>query len=232
MRKPWSAYYKLEDLVERSGFDKRTIAYYVQESLLPRVGRRGPRTRYSEDFLDRLMFIRRVREMQDDGRLRAVTLSEIREVLERLLPEEIRALSREGVSAERIRALFEEPDLDTSEMAVPAEVIAEEFEISAPMAMRHWEDSRYVVRSARQRRAIHSRPPAQADDLRGLLREVDRRAREGTKRSRARTGERVTRVPISDEIYLSVRNIDESDERLVETLAEALREAGGLDGEE
>ena len=34
-----------EELERETGFDRRTIAYYVQEGLIPRVGRRGPRTR-------------------------------------------------------------------------------------------------------------------------------------------------------------------------------------------
>ena len=38
--------YTLRQLVELSGFDKRTIAYYIQEKLLIGAGRRGPRTRY------------------------------------------------------------------------------------------------------------------------------------------------------------------------------------------
>ena len=41
--------YTARELEEETGFDRRTIAYYVQEGLLPRVGRRGPRTRYPED---------------------------------------------------------------------------------------------------------------------------------------------------------------------------------------
>ena len=56
--------YTLSELETESGFDKRTIAYYISEGLLPKVGRRGPRTRYSQEFLERLMFIRRVRDLQ------------------------------------------------------------------------------------------------------------------------------------------------------------------------
>ena len=113
--------YTLSWIANATGFDRRTIAYYVQEGLLPKVGRRGRSTRYPREFLDRLLFIRRVRDLQDAGRLRAVTLGEIRDVLEGLAPEAIRALAEAGVDEERLRVLFDEPDLDTAGMAVPAE---------------------------------------------------------------------------------------------------------------
>ncbi len=91
--------YTLRELETRSGFDKRTIAYYIQESLLPKVGRRGRSTRYPEEFLDRLMFIRGIRDLQDAGRLRAVTLSEIRDRIFSQSKEQTRLASRPDVSA-------------------------------------------------------------------------------------------------------------------------------------
>jgi DNA-binding transcriptional MerR regulator len=116
--------YTLSELESESGFDKRTIAYYVQEDLLPRIGRRGRSTRYPQEFLDRLLFIRRVRDLQDEGGLRAVTLGEIRSVVAALSPGEVRALARKNVSADRLRALFEHPDEETTAHAVPAEEAA------------------------------------------------------------------------------------------------------------
>ena len=38
--------FSLEELTERSGTPGRTIAYYVQQGLLPKVGRRGRSTRW------------------------------------------------------------------------------------------------------------------------------------------------------------------------------------------
>jgi hypothetical protein len=87
----------LNELESRSGLDKRTISYYIQEMLLPKVGRRGRRTRCPEEFLDRLMFIRRVRGLQDAGQLRAVTLSETMPAPQaRGSPCEARVLPRYG----------------------------------------------------------------------------------------------------------------------------------------
>lgn len=234
MRMGQSSHYKLDDLVEQSGFDKRTIAYYVQESLLPRVGRRGPRTRYSQDFLDRLMFIRRVRDLQDGGQLRAVTLSEIREVIERQTPDGISVLSQESVGAEAIRALFEEPDLDTSYLAVPAESVAA-LEMPSAMASTDLDEPVFLRRPSPDRRAMDGRERGPVARLRELLQEIDLRARAGAARTRLRSGERVTRVtrvPVSDAIDLSVRNLDDRDARLVETLAKELRDLGDLDLDE
>lgn len=78
--------YTVGELERETGFDRRTIAYYVQEELLPRVGRRGPRTRYPRMVRDRLMFIRRVREAEEAGRVSPVSLSEMRKLFERVAP--------------------------------------------------------------------------------------------------------------------------------------------------
>ena len=116
--------FTLSDLESRSGFDKRTIAYYISEGLLPKVGRRGRNTTYPQEFMERLMFIRRVRDMQDDGQLRAVTLAEIRDVMLSLSASEIRRAIRKGSSDEWVRKQFRDPDWDTSAFAVPVEQVA------------------------------------------------------------------------------------------------------------
>jgi DNA-binding transcriptional MerR regulator len=81
--------YTLDEIEEQTGFEKRTIVYYVQEGLLPKVGRRGPKTRYPQTFLDRLLFIKKIRELQDSGAMGSMTLSEIRDVLSRISDETI-----------------------------------------------------------------------------------------------------------------------------------------------
>lgn len=78
--------YTTSELERDTGFGRRTIAYYVQEGLLPRVGRRGPRTRYPELVRDRLLFIRRVREAEAESEIRAVPLRELRELFKVLPP--------------------------------------------------------------------------------------------------------------------------------------------------
>ena len=79
--------YTIDEIEEQTGFDRRTIAYYVQQGLLPRVGRRGPRTRYSQLFCDRLQFIKMIRTLQDQGAMGAMTLSDFRDLFQNV-PEE------------------------------------------------------------------------------------------------------------------------------------------------
>lgn len=79
--------YSIDEIEELSGFDRRTIAYYVQQGLLPKVGRRGPRTRYSQLFFDRLRFISKIRGLQDQGAMGTMTLADFRDYF-RSVPEE------------------------------------------------------------------------------------------------------------------------------------------------
>jgi DNA-binding transcriptional MerR regulator len=80
--------YTMEEIERETGLDRRTIAYYVQEGLLPKVGRRGPRTRYPRQFVDRLLFIQKIRGLQDRGELGNYTLEDIREIFE-TVPERL-----------------------------------------------------------------------------------------------------------------------------------------------
>jgi DNA-binding transcriptional MerR regulator len=82
--------YTLDEIVERTGFDKRTTSYYVQKGLLPKVGRRGPKTRYPQVFLDRLMFIK---------------LANIRDLLDQVRPETIAEMVNGRDSLKKIEAL-------------------------------------------------------------------------------------------------------------------------------
>ena len=261
--------YTLTELEDRSGFDKRTIAYYISEGLLPRVGRRGRNTRYPQEFLERLMFIRRVRDMQDDGELRAVTLNEIRDVMNELIPEEIRAGALESESVDWIREQFVNPDWDTTKLAVPAEQVAAawdsmDFDSTDSQAAKKTSGMRKAARkkksprlvAASQRRdnlqsrvrvdeqvgefeKMLSSPTANlerlqdeshradelTDKLGELVKEVDQRARIASRSTKSDTREQLTRVPVTDNIILSVRNIDEKDAHLVEELAAMLRQA-------
>jgi DNA-binding transcriptional MerR regulator len=103
--------YTLEEIESLTGFEKRTVAYYVQQGLLPKVGRRGAKTRYPQLFIDRLKFIKMVREQQDRGEIGGLTLAEIREIFERA-PAEIVAdvvAGREPMEAVDVRV---DPDVD------------------------------------------------------------------------------------------------------------------------
>lgn len=84
------------ELVSQSGFDRRTIVYYIQQGLLPKVGRRGPNTRYPAEYLSRLKFIKLVKELQDRGQLPTVTLADIARVLGSIPPDRLRELAASG----------------------------------------------------------------------------------------------------------------------------------------
>lgn len=96
----------INDLVARSGFDRRTIVYYIQQGILPKVGRRGPRTRYPEECLTRLLFVRGLKDMQERGRLSGVTLGDMAYALAVLKPEKVRELVDRAIPAAEIETLF------------------------------------------------------------------------------------------------------------------------------
>ena len=96
--------YTALELERETGFDRRTIAYYVQEALLPKVGRRGPRTRYPKLARDRLLFIKKVREEEEAGGVEPVSLSDMREIFNRV-PLEVIADVADGREPLRIVAL-------------------------------------------------------------------------------------------------------------------------------
>jgi DNA-binding transcriptional MerR regulator len=98
--------YAIGELVEASGFDRRTIVFYIQQGILPRVGRRGPNTRYPAECLTRLRFVRGVKDLQNTGRLLGASLREMRAVLEATTSERIEALVAAGLPAAEVEALF------------------------------------------------------------------------------------------------------------------------------
>ena len=79
--------YTAAELQRETGFDRRTIAYYVHEGLLPKVGRRGSRTRYPRLVRDRLLFIRQVREAEQRGIVAPVSLRDLCKIFEHTPPE-------------------------------------------------------------------------------------------------------------------------------------------------
>ena len=81
----WGEFFTIDEVIEATGFDRRTIAYYVQQGLLPKVGRRGRLTRYPQKVVDRLLFIKLLREAEESGeRPVPMTLAEIGDALDRI----------------------------------------------------------------------------------------------------------------------------------------------------
>lgn len=75
----------LEDLVNISGLPLRTVRFYIQEGLLPGPDSRGKNARYTEEHLERLEWIQRLKEHHRP-------LREIRILLNNMTPREIKAL--------------------------------------------------------------------------------------------------------------------------------------------
>ena len=99
--------FSITELEEQTGFDRRTIVYYIQQGLVPRPGRRGPNTRYPEDAQLRLRFVRGVKDQQDQGHCGTVTLADIRRMLGALDPPALRDIVERGVPAGELDALIE-----------------------------------------------------------------------------------------------------------------------------
>ena len=76
--------YLINQLAERAGVTVRTIRYYVNEGLLPPPQTKGRYSAYDEDYLYRIKLIKFYKESY-------LPLSRIRELLDEMSPEEIRA---------------------------------------------------------------------------------------------------------------------------------------------
>ncbi|MDE2795673.1 MAG: MerR family transcriptional regulator [Gemmatimonadota bacterium] len=241
--------YTARELEEETGFDRRTIAYYVQEGLLPRVGRRGPRTRYPRMVRDRLLFIRRVREAEEAGEVPAVSLSDMRSVFERV-PASLIARVADG----EIAVTPESVQRGSTAFRLPGvrQAMLEE----RVMGRRGREDeARFrepVASSPPPARPVYEEPvPAATDldimrdagtgepvewedadeDLGEFLRALQDRARERVVRSRS-SMDTWTRIEITPEMELSVRGITDEDSGLVERVRWAIRRLLGARGAE
>lgn len=65
----------LPELADRAGVSIRTVRYYIQQGLLAAPEGRGPGAHYTEEHVERLVFIKRLRREH-------LPLSEIRRILE------------------------------------------------------------------------------------------------------------------------------------------------------
>jgi DNA-binding transcriptional MerR regulator len=97
--------YQIDELVHVTGVSRRNIRLYISMGLLRSVGRRGSRTRYGQEYVDRLNFIQRFKELQDAGKLPYSTLDDLGEVMrDYLSADEVAEAAR---SNKRFLELFE-----------------------------------------------------------------------------------------------------------------------------
>jgi DNA-binding transcriptional MerR regulator len=78
----------IEELAERSGVSIRTIRFYITEGLLPAPQSRGRNAAYTEEALDRLILIQKLKDAH-------LPLKEIRDQLDSLSPARIHQLASE-----------------------------------------------------------------------------------------------------------------------------------------
>ncbi len=214
--------YTATELQEETGVDRRTIAYYVHEGLLPKVGRRGPRTRYPKVSRDRLLFIRRVREAEEAGNVEAVSLRRIRHLFRRLSRAQVAAVAEGHIPV--TSGLIGESSVSRQNPAAPARSAA------PPAEPLRGDRSSDLERSA-DRPDIHcflsARPfgghQQQGEDpVLGALRDIVDLAH-----SRHPVGRPIshvwTRIEISPHVVLSVRGVTDDDRAAVDRVREALR---------
>jgi DNA-binding transcriptional MerR regulator len=78
----------VDELAARAGVPVRTVRFYIAEGLLPGASARGKGASYTQEHLDRLQLIRLLVA-------RHLPLAEIRALLDRLPPAEVRAVVEE-----------------------------------------------------------------------------------------------------------------------------------------
>jgi DNA-binding transcriptional MerR regulator len=244
--------FTIDELERDTGIDRRTIAYYVQEGILPKVGRRGRRTRYPQLFVDRLRFIKRLRQMEEAGVVPVpLTLAEIRRVFEDAPLQTIAdiAAGSESFDAVGVKTSTRDAESRSSAASPPPEahrkfLVAEPempsaksrmrmmMEASAPMdALEdadgseeppHDEQVEFQAMEMPRFQASLAGPPSEPGSR--LDRILGRLGEVVARRHRgAQRSQRWTRTEIIPGLQLSARDLDEKDIGLLEEAALLLR---------
>lgn len=202
--------FTIQELEELSGFDRRTISYYVQQGLLTKVGKRGRGTLYPAAFKERLLFIRAIRNLQDAGDLRAVSLAEITELMQSTSTEDLVRLRNGPNAAESIRSLFSEPDWDTHGLATPVE------SITRGKGQGKGKSDNGASRNRRRSVTLN--------EVKTLIQEINSAACRPNS-EKAEDVQRLvetTNIQIADNIMISVNNLSERHRKALINLANAL----------
>ena len=231
-----------EELERATGFDRRTIAYYVQKGLIPRVGRRGPRTRYPKLVMDRLLCIRRIREAEEAGEIEAVSLDVMQAIFGRVSAELIArvadgetpvatALAGGTAPAERshrARLAAMEASWSATEVRERSKPYAFESDDKTPPGRR-------LSRAMAAEPAMPSGDASAGEDwdeaadlaleteteLGDALSELQTRAR--NRQRKPGSLDRWSRVEISPDVAISVRGVTDEDVPLLESVGKKLR---------
>ena len=205
--------YSAKELERATGFDRRTIAYYVQMGLIPKVGRRGPRTRYPKIVLDRLLVIRRIRRAEEAGEIGPVSLGDMSAIFDSASAELLAQVADgQAPLATALRA-------ETSTEPSPQPRSAARETAWSPAEVR--EPS---VNSMYEETPPSSKPEVETE-LGDALSELQTRARDRERRKGPRQGfvDQWSRVEISPDVALSVRGATDEDTPLLESVRKGLR---------
>lgn len=236
-------HYTLTELMESTGFERRTIVYYIASGLLPKVGRQGPHTRYPHDHLTRLLFIKGVRALQADGLLLTATLAELRRALATQSPASFQALVEQGFPLAAVTALLTDGSSPQPQARPEPMVLSEARPEVGPFGARR----SYGLADAAIRQRVGGAltgnpdsppplappsPPTETGpaanpevELGQLLRELELRPSQNGRRSAPGAPEQWTEIPITGRVYLSVRGLAEDDGPLAEAVARLLKRA-------
>ena len=219
--------YTVGELERDTGFSRRTIAYYIQLGLLPRVGRLGPKTRYPALVRDRLRFIRRVREAQEAGKVPPVSLEDIGEVFERAAPDLVASVA-DG-RAPVTEAIFSPPSPMYAPPSRRRAVLEERLEVRERGARYQAASPRVEYRAPvlGEGGIAYSRRPrsggADDADVAALLVALDAAADTG-REGRGSSVEMWSRVEVTPSLALSVRGLADEDAALLERVERRLRQ--------
>ena len=176
--------FSLQELSDATGVEPRTIRSYVEKGLVPGPDSLGRGAKYPRESLDRLKVLQLLRDAN-----RGLTLDQIRLLLKRLGPSELRGLADGRI---RIAAV-----LDTDALAgeLPSRSAAAEY-------------LRTLRTQAPAHQALHMHTPGSWEDSLPVLEEAARalaRLAGLSSASRGVRGEPWYRLPLTPDIELSVR---------------------------
>ena len=220
--------YALKDLESRTGFGSRTIRNYIDKGLLPGAYSRGRYATYGREHLDRLLFLRK---LKNRGKL---PLDEVRRLLLQLSPDRIKAIAhgKEDIAAIAAKPSWDEPgDLySLSDSSAPHETRSYYTSSDSASEAPLQDDSSPPPRDSALdyiRRLRSPGSPAEPGRSDSRLRQAARRLQQITPGhhppTRRAKGEWWAAIEVTPDIELRARGLDGDDLAALESIADAFR---------
>jgi len=217
--------YTLKELESRTGFGSRSIRNYIDKGLLPGAYSRGRYASYGQEHLDRLLFLRK---LKNRGKL---PLDEVRRLLLQLSPHRIKAIAhgKEDIATIASKPLWDapgerysSPDL-SAPMAIPMRSLAAgehtEKDHSSPP-----QDDSALDYIRRLRSPGNPAEPGRSDSrLRQAASQLQRITPGHHPPTRRAKGEWWAAIEVTPDIELRARGLDGDDLTALESIADAFR---------